>query len=219
MAQLTVHERNAIRRAADLMPFAAGDVLLRAHTVPEIVYFPVDCVATVVRRLSNGTSVELAMIGPEGLIGIDAFLEADAQLDDTVVVAAGSAYRIAAADLKNDLRRGDGLQRQLLRFAGVLKAQTAQTLICGRLHAPEQRLARWLLMIRDRTSPRTLPVGVQSIPAAIGIEDSKIAAAVKRLTASRLIRAGDHAISILDADGLEAMSCECYDSIRPPSSS
>ena len=214
IAQLAVHERNAIHRAAKMIAVSAGDPLLRPHTPPDTVFFPIDCVASVVRTIDEDTSIELALIGSEGLVGIEAFLDVPVHRDDVIVRTRGWVYRIAAIDLRNELRRGDALQRQVLRFAGTLCAQIAQTAICMRLHQPEQRLARWLLMMRDRTSSRSIPGAAAAMRSVLGLDQPRVAAAIKRLGATGCIRATEDSVAIVDGETLETSACECYEPLK-----
>ncbi len=214
LGHLAVHERNAIHRAAEAVSLAAGDSLLRANTHSEFVFFPISCVASVVRTLRDGNVMELALIGNEGLVGLGVFMGARTQLDDAIVQRAGWAYRIPADELRNQLRRGGGLQKSLLRFVDSLFAQVAQTAVCARFHASEARLARWLLMIHQRSGSmetRTTPAGLR---AALSLEPDGIATAIKRLSSQGTITMRADAITIVDREGLEINACECFETLR-----
>jgi CRP-like cAMP-binding protein len=214
LGQLAVHERNAIHRAAEAVSLAAGESLLQASTQSSYVFFPTNCVVSVVRTLRDGNGMELALIGNEGIVGLAVFMGARTQLDDAIVQSAGWAYRIPADELRNQLRRGGGLQKSLLRFMDALFAQVAQTAVCARFHAPEARLARWLMLISDRTASPELRVQPAAIAAMLAVEPERITAALKRLSALGAIGVRAEAITITDREGLEVNSCECYETIR-----
>jgi CRP-like cAMP-binding protein len=214
LAQLAVHERNAIHRASEAVSLAAGEFLLRANTHSDFVFFPINSVASVVRTLRDGSAMELALIGSEGLVGVDAFFGSRTQLDDAIVQTPGWAYRIASEELRNQLRRGGALQKALLRFMDALFAQVAQTAVCARYHAPEARLARWLLMVCQRSAATELTATPASLRAALSLEPERIAAAVRRLASAGSISARGDAIAITDREGLEVSSCECYETLR-----
>jgi CRP-like cAMP-binding protein len=214
LAQLAVHERNAIHRGAEMVALEAGQYLLRAHTHSDFVFFPVNSVASVVRSLRDGSAVELALIGNEGMVGLDVFMEAKTQLDDVVVQTAGSAYRMPAEDLRNQFRRGGGLQKYLLRFTDALLAQIAQTAVCSRYHPPEARLARWLLMVNERTAVAAVHVSPSVLRAMLAIQPERIAEVVARLVSTRTIHARGETITITDREGLEIHACECYETLR-----
>jgi CRP-like cAMP-binding protein len=214
LSQLAVHERNAVHRGAEAMSLTPGDFLLRAHTHSEFVFFPINSVASVVRTLRGGMGVELALIGNEGMVGLDVLMDAKTQLDDVVVQSGGWAYRMPADDLRKQFRRGGGLQKYLLRFADALLTQVAQTAVCGRYHAPAARLARWLLMIRDRTLTLEIHATPVAMRAMLAIEPEEVVDAVAVLVAARVIVLRQQTITIVDREGLEMIACECYETLR-----
>src|ERR1700704_5923461 len=108
LAQLAVHERNAIHRGAEVVELEAGEPLLRARTRSEFVFFPINSVASVIRALRGGMPIEVALIGSEGMVGLDVIMEAKVQLDDVVVQSPGSAFRMPADDLRKQFNRGGG---------------------------------------------------------------------------------------------------------------
>lgn len=214
LSQLAVHERNAIHRASDAVTIPAGESLLRGTMQSAYVFFPTTCVVSVVRTLRDGKTIELALVGNEGIVGLDAFTGVRLQLDDAVVQSAGCAYRTPADELRNQLRRGGGLQKVLLRFLHAFSTQVAQTAPCVRYHEPEARLARWLLLISDRTSSLELRVQPQSAAAMLAVAPDRAAAAFHRLTALGAIAVRGDAITIRDRETLEVNSCECYETLR-----
>ncbi len=214
LSHIAVHERNAIHRGAEAVSLAANDVLLRADTHSEFVFFPINCVASVIRNLRDGSAIEVALIGNEGMIGLDVFMEAKKQLDDVIVQSAGWAYRLPAEDLRNQFRRAGGLQRYLLRFTDALLTQVSQTAVCSRYHTPEARLARWLLMIRDRTTLPVVQAGTRALRTMLGSTEELVNVAVEHLTSAEIIRVRHDTITILDVEGLEVTACECYETLR-----
>ncbi|MGZ7042130.1 MAG: Crp/Fnr family transcriptional regulator, partial [Thermoanaerobaculia bacterium] len=181
LSQLSVHERNAIHRGAETLILNPGDILLRAHTHSEFVFFPINAVASVVRTLRDGKSCELALIGNEGMVGLDVFMDAKTQLDDFVVLSGGWAYKLPADELRRQYRRNGTLQKYLLRFTDALLAQVAQSAICGRYHSPQARLARWLLMIRDRTASAEIRVTQPAIRTMLAVDPDRATDCVERL--------------------------------------
>ncbi len=214
VGQLAVHERNAIHRASETVSVTAGESLLRANTHSEFVFFPINCVASVVRTLRNGSSMELALIGNEGLVGLGVFMGGRTSLDAAIVQSTGSAYRIPADELRNQLRRGGGLQKSLLRFVDALFAQVSQTAVCAHFHTPEARLARWLLMVHQRTGSEEIQTTPGGLRAALMIEPDGTAGAIKRLVSSGTITVHPDTITINDREGLEVRACECYETLR-----
>jgi CRP-like cAMP-binding protein len=214
LSQLAVHERNAIHRSAEAISLTAGESLLRASTQSAYMFFPTTCVVSVTRTLRDGNSMEIALIGHEGIIGLDVFMGSRLQIDDAVVQSSGCAYRIPAEELRRQLQRGGGLQKSLLRFTYALFTQVAQNAVCVRFHAPEARLARWLMMINDRTSSLRLRVDARATAAVLVVAPAVISAAIDRLRVRGAISVRADAITITDREGLEIAACECYETIR-----
>lgn len=214
LAQLPVHERNAIQRGSEGRSYAAGEVLLHANSQSEFVYFPVDLVVSMVRTLRDGTATGLGMVGNEGMIGLDVFMDAKTQLDSAVVQSSGCAYRMPADDLLKQFRRGGELQRHLLRFTNAFLAQVAQNAVCARFHSVDARLARWLLMIHDRSSSAEVHATPLSIADTLGEDEGRLNGALEALAAGRAIRRRRHSITIVDREMLELCTCECYETLR-----
>ncbi|HEV8659026.1 MAG TPA: Crp/Fnr family transcriptional regulator [Thermoanaerobaculia bacterium] len=213
LSQLAVHERNAVHRGAETVPLEAGELLVHSGRRSDFVFFPTNSVASVVRTLRGGMSIELALIGNEGMVGLDVFTDAKASLDDVVVQSPGWAYRLPADDLRRQFNRSGGLQKYLLLFADALLNQIAQTAVCSRYHAPEARLARWLLMIRDRTSVDEILATPAAMRAMLAIAPERVAECVARLVAARAIVLRQETITIVDREGLEVRACECYETL------
>jgi CRP-like cAMP-binding protein len=152
LAQLPVHERNAVLRGSEAVTCASGEVLLSANTHSDYVFFPLDAVVAMVRTVRNGQGVDVGVVGSEGMIGLDVFVDAKTQLDDAVVRSPGTVYCMRADELRRQFHRGGGLQKYLLRFTNAFLSQVAQIALCNRFHTLDARLSRWLLMIHDRSS-------------------------------------------------------------------
>lgn len=214
LARLPVHERNAVLRRSEAISCASGDILLSANTHSDYVFFPVDAVVSMVRTLRNGKSVDVGVVGSEGMVGIDVFVDAKNQLDDAVVQSAGNVYRMNAEELRRQFNPGGGLQKYLLRFTNAFLSQVAQNALCNRFHTLDGRLARWLLMIHDRSPFPDIVGAPGSISRALGVEDSDVEVVLAKLVAARGIRQRRHSITVTGPDALEVSACECYETIR-----
>jgi CRP-like cAMP-binding protein len=214
LSRLPVHERNAAERCFETGSFVAGDLLMRANRPSEYVFFPVDSVISLVRTLDDGSTIELGLIGNEGMIGIDVFLEGHTQRSDAIVQSGGSVYRMASDDLLKQFKSGREFQRQLLRFTSAFMAQIAQTAACNRLHAIEPRLARWLLMMRDRVASDIIDLTDRCLSDVLGVRPALASQAVQNLERAGLIRQSRQRIRISDREGLELSACECYEALR-----
>lgn len=207
--ELAVHERNAIHRAADVVALEPGDVLLGTNAGSEQVFFPITGVVSLRRILHDGSSMEIALIGNEGLAGLDVFMASRMPLDNAVVLNAGSAYRITADELRRQMSRGGGLPKALLRFTYGLFSQVAQNAVCIRTHPAEARLARWLMLVSDRTSSLRFRVDAGATAAVLALPPASAAAATGRLRGAVTVDIPSGTITITSRERLEVSACEC----------
>jgi hypothetical protein len=213
LSQLAVHERNAIHRASETQFHEAGERLLSANTHSTCVFFPIDMVVSIVRPMRARVAVEIGLIGNEGIIGLDVMMDAKTQLDDAVVQSAGFAYRMPAEELLNQVHGGGRLQQSLLRFAHAFLGQVAQNAICNRYHPLQSRLAKWLLMVNDRTAKREVRSAPCTIGDALGASEGEVVSALAVLMDGNGGKTRAKAIAI-DRDRLEVRACECYETLR-----
>jgi len=174
------------------------------------IYFIEEGLASVLTMMEDGTSSEVGMVGPEGLIGVSALLGGKASAQHIVVQLPGRAYRIAAAACKAVFDRNARVRRVMLRFVEDLLNLSSQTAACNRLHSIEQRTARWLLMSSDRIQSNVLGLTQEFLAAMLGVRRSGVSEAAGELQRSGLIRYRRGEITIIDPAGLQATACECY---------
>jgi len=209
LAGLAVHERNAIQRASQLQFCEAGDVLLHSNARSRSVFFPVDAVVAVIRRLRDDRAIAAGLFGSDGLAGIGFALEMTEQSDDVVVQSAGFVYCMTADDLAHQFHGTGRLQKSIFRFTQEFLAQVGQNAVCNRYHSLRERLAKWLLMIDDRGGSIGGPQSRRLLAIALGAKECEIGDALTAL-ASGGVRERRHAIAIKRA-ALQADCCECYD--------
>lgn len=213
LASLQVHERNAVQRGALTVACTPGQTLLSANTHTDHVFFPVDAAVALVRTLENGRSVELGIVGNDGMIGCDAFMEAKIGLDEAVVRSAGAVWCMPAEDLRRQFHRGGGLQKALLRFMNAFISQLSQNALCNRFHSIDGRVARWLLMIHDRSAGSDIDV-TRGIAGTLKSDAAAVERAVSELIAVKAVRQRRSSIVVTDPGALELRACECYESLR-----
>ena len=214
LAALPTRERNAAHRASQLVTLEFGATILEANTRSRYAYFPISGVVSLVRTLISGPTVEVGVVGNEGMIGVDIFMGAPVQLNDAIVQGEGSAWQMTAEHLLARFRRNGEMQRQLLRFTDAFITQVSQTAACNRAHDMEPRLARWLLMMQDRVAAPQLRMTQQLLAQMLGVRTAGVNEAVQKLEAAGVIGHRRQEISILDRDGLERIACECYAIVR-----
>ena len=191
-----------------------GEIVYWADQKIEYVYFPEEAVIAMVDTTGDRRTVEVGIVGSEGLVGINVFLGGVITPDKAIVQLPGGAMRMKSKDLRKVLRFGSPLQRLLLDYTRTLLAVISKSVACSQHHDVEQRLARWLLTMNDYAGPRAFLMVHQSIAAMLGVRREGITAAAGKLQSASLISYSRGRITVLDKRGLEKQSCECYRFIR-----
>ncbi|MGZ5065160.1 MAG: Crp/Fnr family transcriptional regulator [Usitatibacter sp.] len=191
-----------------------GDVVYQANRDIHYVYFPEDAVIAMVDTLEDGRTVEVGVIGSEGMVGINIFLGGVTTPDKAVVQLSGAAFRMASTALRKELRFGSPLQRLLLQYTQVFLAVMSQSVACSQFHRLDQRLARWILTMDDYAHPNTLTMSHEFIAQFLGVRRAGVAGAASLFRSEGLIDYRRGRITVMDRAGLERRSCECYRFIR-----
>lgn len=191
-----------------------GEMIYRADQRIDHVYFPETAAVAMIDTVEDGRTVEVGLIGHEGMVGINIFLGCLVTPDKAIVQIAGSAMRMKADDLRKEVRFGSPLQRLLLRYTQSLLAVISQSVACSQHHTVAQRLSRWLLTMHDHAESDRFEMSQQSIAAMLGVRRSGVTEAAVKLQAGGLITYSRARISILDRAGLKKRSCECYRFIK-----
>ena len=178
------------------------------------VYFPVNGVASLVTRLSDGSCVEAATTGNEGIVGLPVFLETGSASIEAFVQIPGQSLRMRADAFLNELRPGSDLRRLADSYTRALLRLVAQSAACNRKHSTEQRCARWLLMSHDRVQSDTFHLTQEFLAEMLGTRRTAVTACAGELRRKGLITYRRGWITVLDRRGLEKASCECYGAIR-----
>jgi CRP-like cAMP-binding protein len=191
-----------------------GQIIYQADQRIDHVYFPETAVVAMIDTVEGGGTVEVGIIGHEGMVGINIFLGCLVTPDKAIVQISGSAMRMKTSDLRKELRFGNPLQRLLLRYTQALLAIISQSVACSQHHTVGQRLARWLLTMHDHAESNQFEMPHKSIAAMLGVRREGISEAAGKLQAAGLISYRRAHIQILNEAGLKKKSCECYRFIR-----
>jgi CRP-like cAMP-binding protein len=173
-------------------------------------YFPVNGLLSLVSTTETGGSMELAMVGNEGIVGLTVINKTGIISYDVTVPIATEAWKIKAQTLEEEFDRGEGLHDLMLAYVHILMAQISQSSVCHRFHTLEQALSNWLLVVQDRVNSETLNLTQELISDALGVPRTGVTAAAGALQRAGLIRYSRGRIVILDRAKLEANACECY---------
>jgi CRP-like cAMP-binding protein len=192
-----------------------GVALYKSGDVIEHVYFPSDGLISLITHMRDGSTIEVGLIGKEGMVGIPVLLGDDIAFEEAVVQIEGSAMRMRADLFKEELKRGhSSLLTLLLLYTRTLMKQVAQTAACNSLHTIEERFARWLLMCHDRMESDELPLKQEFISHMLGTRRASVGDVAVRLQTDGIIRYSRGNISILKRKKLENVACECYRAVE-----
>jgi CRP-like cAMP-binding protein len=191
-----------------------GTVLYESGGTLRHVYFPIDCIVSLLYVLADGSSAEIAIVGREGLIGIGLFMGGETTANHAVVQSGGHAYRLAARRIKDEFHRIGTLHGQFLKYVQALITQMTQTAVCNRHHSVDQQLCRWLLMSLDRLSTNQLHMTQELIANMLGVRREGVTEAAGKLQRLGIIHYHRGHIEVLDRPKLEILCCECYGVVK-----
>jgi CRP-like cAMP-binding protein len=198
----------------ETVDLAKGSVLSEAGVPPQHVYLPHGGVVSMMVSLSEGQTVEVAMIGRDSLIGAAAVLDAGPALTDAIVVVPGTASVLKAADLRAVTDRSSVLRKHLARHEQALLVQAQQSAACNASHSVESRLSRLLLRARDLCDSEGLPLTQELLAQMIGVRRNAVSIVAHAFQQAGLVSYSRGHIEIRDIDGLRRTSCECYTAVR-----
>ncbi|HEX8128592.1 MAG TPA: Crp/Fnr family transcriptional regulator [Pyrinomonadaceae bacterium] len=191
-----------------------GQTLYRAGERLDYVYFPIRSMISLVSEMADGSSVEVGIVGFEGMAGLSLVLGVELSPHTQMVQIPDGGLRLRAEVLIDEFRRYGALHDLLLRYTQGLMLHTAQLVACNRVHHVEERLARWLLMSRDRCVCDELPLTQEFLSLMLGVRRAGVTEAALTLQADGYIHYTRGHITITDRAGLEGASCLCYGIMR-----
>jgi CRP-like cAMP-binding protein len=204
------------RMRAELEPvnLVYGEVLNEPGERVRHVYFPGDAHVSLLVVLDGSNALEVGLVGREGMVGMSLALGVEDSEVRAVVQGGGTALRMKASPFREELARCVALQRELNRYAYAKLAQARQTAACNRFHSVEARLARWLLMTRDRVRADYFHLTHEFLADMLGVRRAGVSNAAANLQRTGLISYRRGHINILDRKGLAEASCPCYEIVR-----
>jgi CRP-like cAMP-binding protein len=198
------------------VPIHARQVLHKTGEPLQVVYFPNGGVASITTVLLNGAMVEVATVGDEGMLGVEAFLSEDAlAAGETLMrIPDTNAETLSVEDFRRVLAERGALHALIGRYVQAVLAQIMQSTACNTLHQAHQRCARWLLSTHDRMHQQDFQLSHESLAIMLGVQRPTVSVVAGALQKAGLIRYAHGHVRVLDRRGLEAASCECYPAIR-----
>jgi len=220
------HEYNLIRSDLEYIQTPQQHILHEAGEKIEFAYFLNEGMASLVVLTTDGRSVEVAIVGSEGMVGTPLAVGLHRGPYRSIMQVPGSGVRIKSELLEEKMPQMPELRLVLNRYVLVQGLQIAQIAACNRLHEIEQRLARWLLMCQDRVGSEFLPVTHEFLAQMLGTGRPSVSLAAGILQKAGTIENLRGTVKILNRNHLEAAACECYKTIQqfnrslasPPSS-
>lgn len=185
-----------------------------AGALAEHVLFPTSGFISMIASVPSGLSVEIGMVGKEGMFNVASVLGDHRPPHAAMVQLPGSALRMTSAALRRHAQAHPALLGLLLRYGQLLLTTAAQTAACNRLHLLEPRCARWLLSAHDRAEVDTFPMTQELLAMMLGVRRPGVTVAAQAFEAGGLIRYKHGTMTIVDRAGLEATSCDCYPFIQ-----
>jgi CRP-like cAMP-binding protein len=214
LARLPSRDRQRLVSAMESVDLPFGKTLYQSGERIRYVYFPNPCLISLIATADDGQLAEVGLVGNEGELGGSIALGNGISPFRAIVQGSGTALRIKAAHLRDKFREMDSLQRALLSFSYLLTAQVAQTAACNRFHDVSARLARWLLMTRDRQLTNEFRLTQQFLAHMLGVQRGGVSRAASELKRRQIIRYSRGKITILNDKALAAASCRCYQQVK-----
>lgn len=210
LAALSIEVQNRLLPDLELMLLPLGQVLYESGEVMRYVYFPVDCIVSLLYVMESGASAEISIVGNEGVVGVALFMGGESTPSRAIIQGGGYAYRLPGQKFKEEFNRHSDLLMLLLRYTQALITQMAQTAVCNRHHAIDQQLCRWLLLSLDRLPTNRIAMTQELIANMLGVRREGVTDAAGKLQRLGVIQYSRGQITVIDRVRLEQLSCECY---------
>jgi CRP-like cAMP-binding protein len=210
LSALPIEEYKRLLPNLELVSLNFKQIIYAPDEPIEYVYFPNSGVISLVNVTEDGKTVEAGMVGNEGMAGIPVLLGADKMPSLAISQVVGDAVRMKADVFKREVTPGTSLYKLLLRYTQALLNQISQSVACNSLHPVERRCCRWLLMCHDRVRSDQFMLTQELLSQMLGVRRASVSVVAATVQKAGLIRYNRGRITIVDREGLEAGSCECY---------
>ena len=214
LERLSESERRALFPSIELVEISPKEVVYAPRQALKYAYFPETCVMSKITVLEDGTEIEAATIGNEGMVGVPIILAAVDMPSKIVCQIGGTAWKVPAEELTQAMETNSEFSLVLRKYAQALFELLAQGTACNRLHTIEQRCARWLLSTHDRVEGDTFSLTHEFLATMLGVRRPGVSLVAKALQDNGLVSYKHGRMTITNRHGLEGISCECYAAVR-----
>jgi CRP-like cAMP-binding protein len=214
LAALPANVKKAFFSHLKLVELKLGDVIYESGQSLDYVYFPTNCIISLLYVMLDGASAEIAVVGNEGVVGVAVFMGGESTPNRAIVQSTGLAFRMSSGDLRGQFNTHPEVRVLMLRFTQALITQMSQTAVCNRHHSIDQQLCRWLLLSLDRLPGNQLNMTQELIANMLGVRREGVTEAAGKLQKMGAIEYHRGQITVLDRPALEALSCECYSVVK-----
>ena len=215
LATLPAEDHERIVSQLTVVPFKFKQVLHKQNGIIKEIFFPGGGACSLTKVMRDGKVAEIATVGNEGVIGASVFFGDDRSFSETIVqVAEGDGFRMEVEAFVSEMARRGAFYNRVIRYSQALMNQVMQTAVCNALHSVEQRCCRWLLMTDDRVGRNDLRLTHDFLAIMLGVRRPTVTLIMGDLQKAGLVENGRGTIHIMDRPGLEAASCECYETVK-----
>ncbi|NMG22455.1 Crp/Fnr family transcriptional regulator [Brasilonema bromeliae] len=214
LASLPKEEQERLQPHLELIPLEYKQLLYIPNEPIQYVYFPNYGVISLITIMQNGDAVEVATIGNEGMVGLPILLGANTIPGQALVQVPGEGLRIKVDVFQREVTPGSPLYKLLQRYTQALFNSIAQLVACNRLHSIEERFCRWVLMTQDRVGKNEFPLTQEFLGQMLGVRRASVSVVAAMIQKAGLITYKRGKMTILDREGLEDVTCECYVMIK-----
>jgi CRP-like cAMP-binding protein len=217
LAALPKKEYQALRSQLEEIPLVFEQTIYKPQAAISDVYFPNSGIISLLAGLNERTTLEVGMVGNEGIVGLAIFMGVNDSQNRAVVQGAGSAMKMKAKAFRRECNNGGALPGLLQRYTHSMLTQITQSAVCNQFHSVEGRLARWLLMTHDRMQADEFQLTQEFLSNMLAVRRECVNKAAGKMQKRKLISYSRGQLTVLDRKGLESASCGCYEIIKKQS--
>jgi CRP-like cAMP-binding protein len=214
LARLPPAEYQRLQALMQPVTLELKQIIYQVNGLIEYVYFLTRGTASALTVMEDGTAIEVATIGREGVVGVGAMFAGKTSRNKVEIQIAGEALRIGITALEDEVRLNGQLRSLLAAYQTALFAQVSQSVACNGLHSVQQRCCRWLLMTRDRVDSDEIPLTHDYLAIMLGVRRASVTDVLGLLSDQGVLSTSRGAITILNRNGLERFACECFRKVK-----